>query len=71
MADANFPGWKPEKTIHRVTGEGMTRLFVKGRLHMSWRFGDEECLRLAMVQLHPCGLGTEEELAAAFGRHAN
>ena len=71
MADANFPGWKPEKTIHMVTGEGMTRLFVKGRLYMSWRCGDEECLRLAMVQLHQCGLGTEEELAAAFGRHAN
>ena len=71
MADVNFPGWKPEKTIHMVTGEGMTRLFVKGRLYMSWRCGDEECLRLAMVQLHQCGLGTEEELAAAFGRHAN
>jgi transposase len=71
MADANFAGWKPENTIHMVTGEGMTRLFVKGRLYMSWRCGDEECLRLAMVQLHQCGLGTEEELAAAFGRHAN
>ena len=52
MADANFPGWKPEKTIHMVTGEGMTRLFVKGRLYMSWRCGDEECLRWAMGQLH-------------------
>jgi transposase len=71
MADANFAGWKPENTIHMVTGEGMTRLFVKGRLYMSWRCGDEECLRLAMVQLHQCGLGTEEELAAAYGRHAN
>jgi hypothetical protein len=71
MADASFPGWQPEKTIHLVTGEGMTRVFVKGRLYMSWRCGDEECLRLAMVQLHQCGLGTEEELAAAFGRHVN
>jgi len=26
---------------------------------------------MAMVQLHQCGLGTEEELAAAFGRHVN
>ena len=71
MADASFPGWQPEKTIRLVTCEGMTRVFVKRRLYMSWRCGDEECLRLAMVQLHQCGLGTEEELAAAFGRHVN
>jgi transposase len=71
MADASFPGWQPEKTIRLVTDEGMTRVFVKGRLYMSWRCGDEECLRLAMVQLHQCGLATEEELAAAFGRHVN
>ena len=36
---------------------------------MRWRSGDEECVRLAIVQLHECGLGTEEDLAAAFGRH--
>lgn len=71
MDDVSFPGWQPEKTIRLVTGEGMARVFAKGRLYMSWRCGDEECLRLAMVQLHLCGLGTEEELAAAFGRHVN
>jgi len=36
---------------------------------MRWRSGDEECVRLAIVQLYECGLGTEEDLAAAFGRH--
>jgi hypothetical protein len=71
MADDSFPGWQAEKTIRLVTREGMTQVFVKGRLYMSWRCGDEECLRLAMVQIHPCGLGTEEELAGAFGRHVN
>ena len=71
MADDSFPGWQAEKTVYLVSGEGMTRLFVKGRLYMSWRCADEECLRLAIVQLHQCGLGTEEELAAAFGRHVN
>jgi transposase len=38
---------------------------------MSWRSGDEECLRLAIVQLYECGLGTQEGLAEAFGRHVN
>ena len=71
MANDSFPGWQAEKTVRLVTCEGMTRLLVKGRLYMSWRYGDEECLRLAIVQLHQCGLGTEEELAAAFDRHVN
>ena len=71
MDDVSFSGWQPAKSIHVVTAEGTTRVFVKGRAYMSWRSGDEECLRLAMVQLHQCGLGTEEELAALFGRHVN
>jgi transposase len=71
MDDVSFAGWQPEKSIHVVTAEGTTRVFVRGRAYMSWRSGDEECLRLAMVQLHQCGLGTEEELAAIFGRHVN
>src|SRR5512135_1750071 len=71
MDDVSFPGWQPGKSIHLVTSEGTTQVFVKGRLYMSWLFGDEECLRLAIVQLHRCGLGTKEELAVAFGRHVN
>ena len=59
MDDVSFPGFDPEKSIRLVTGGGMTRVFVKGRLYMSWPSGDEVCLRLAMVQLHQCGLGTE------------
>jgi hypothetical protein len=71
MADDSFPEWQAAKTVRLVTCEGMTQVFVKGRLYMSWRCGDEACLRLAVVQLHRCGLGTEEELAGAFGRHVN
>jgi hypothetical protein len=44
-------------------------VLVKGQLYMSWPSGDEGCLRLAMVQLSRCGLGNQEDLAAAFGRH--
>lgn len=71
MDDVSFPGWQPEKSVHLVTTEGMTQVLVKGRLHMSWPSGDEAGLRLAIVQLHRCGLGTKEELAAVFGRHVN
>ena len=69
MDDVKFPGWRPEKSIQVIENNGLTRVMVRGQPYMSWRSGDEECVRLAIVQLYECGLGTEEELAEAFGRH--
>jgi transposase len=69
MDDVNFPGWQPEKSIPVIEDHGLTRVMVRGQPYMRWRSGDEECVRLAIVQLYQCGLGTEEDLAAAFGRH--
>jgi transposase len=71
MNDANFPGWQPEESIQVAESDGRTRVLVKGQPYMSWPSGDEGCLRLAIAQLHECGLGTREELAEAFGRHVN
>jgi transposase len=71
MDDTSFPGWHPDKSINVVAGEGITRVIVKGRPYMRWHSGDEGCLRLAIAQLHPCGLATEQELAEAFERHVN
>ena len=69
MDDLNFPGWRPERSIQVVEADGLTRVLMKGQLYMSWRSGDEACVRLAIVQLHQCGLATEPDLAEAFGRH--
>jgi hypothetical protein len=70
MADnVNFPGWRPERSIQVIEGGGLTQVLAKGKPYMRWRSGDEACVRLAIVQLHECGLGTEEELAEVFGRH--
>ena len=71
MDDVNFPGWRPEKSIQVAEGDGRTRVLVKGKPYMSWQSGDEGCVRLAIAQLYVCGLGTEEDLAEAFGRHVN
>jgi len=68
MDDVDFPGWQPEKSIQVIEDNGLTRVMVRGEPYMRWRSGDEECVRLAIVQLYECGLGTEEDLAAAFGR---
>jgi len=69
LDDVNFPGWQPEKSIQVIEDDGLTRVMVRGQPYMRWRSGDEECVRLAIVQLYECGLGTEADLAAAFGRH--
>ena len=69
MDDVDFPGWQPEQSIQVIEDNGLTRVMVRGQPYMRWRSGDEECVRLAIVQLYECGLGTEEDLAAAFGRH--
>jgi len=68
--ELSFSGWQCPKSIEVVQVEGTTRVLVKGQLYMSWPSADEGCLRLAMVQLSQCGLGTQEDLAAAFGRHS-
>jgi hypothetical protein len=69
MNDDDFPGWQPDKSIQLLEGNGLTQVLVKGKPYMRWRSGDEGGVRLAMVQLYQCGLGTEEDLAEAFGRH--
>lgn len=71
MDELNFPGCRPAKTIQVVEGNGRTRVLVKGKPYMSWQSGDEGCVRLAIAQLYECGLGTEADLAEAFGRHVN
>jgi len=71
MAEENFAGWHPERSVNVVTSEGRTRVLVKGQAYMSWPAGDEDCVRMAIVQLYDCGLGSQEELAQAFGRHVN
>lgn len=69
MDELNFSGWQAPKSVEVVEADGTARVLVKGQLYMSWPSGDEGCLRLALVQLSQCGLGKQEDLAAAFGRH--
>src|SRR6266849_2687930 len=68
MDDVSVPGLQPEQSIQVIEDHGLTRVLVRGRAYMRWRSGDEQCVRLAIVQLYECGLGAEEDLAKAFGR---
>lgn len=71
MNDVNFAGWTLEKSIQVIQDGPRTRVLVKGRPYMSWPSGDEGSVRMAIVQLSDCGLGTQEELAKVFELHVN
>ena len=71
MNDINFAGWTLEKSIQVIQDGPRTRVLVKGRPYMSWPSGDEGSVRMAIVQLSDCGLGTQEELAKVFEVHVN
>lgn len=66
-----FDGLDDEKTVRVETCGSKISVIVKGRVYMSWEAGDEGTRRLAIAQLYENGLGTQEQLAEAFGVHVN
>lgn len=71
MNEEHFGEWKPEKTIRVVERSGRVQVIVKGCVYMNWGLGDEGSQRMAIVQLYENGIGTQEQLAEAFGMHVN
>jgi len=64
-------GWKDEQSIRVIEGDDRTHVIAKGQVYMSWAPGDEGARRMAIVQLYENGMGTQEQLAEAFGVHVN
>ncbi len=64
-------GWKDEQSVRVIEGDDRTHVIAKGQVYMSWAPGDEGARRMAIVQLYENGMGTQEQLAAAFGVHVN
>ena len=56
----------------KVIEEGeKKKVLVGGRSYFTWNRSDEAGQRLAIVQLYELGMGTQEEIAKAFGLHIN
>ena len=64
-------GWEEEDSIRVIEGGDRTHVIARGQVYMSWAPGDEGARRLAIVQLYENGMGTQEQLAEAFGVHVN
>jgi hypothetical protein len=62
-------GWKDEQSVRVIEGDDRTHVIAKGQVYMSWAPGDEGARRMAIVQLYENGMGTQEQLAEAFGVH--
>ena len=63
------PDWECQQRIHLIEDGRMMKLLVNGKPYMSWSVGDDLSPRLAIAQLSGLGLGTQEEIATAFGMH--
>ena len=71
MNERGLGGLDAEKTVRVEERGGKIQVIVKGRTYMRWESGDEGAKRMAIAQLCENGLGTQEQLAAAFGVHVN
>ena len=72
MSDRKLPGIDWESTGIKVIENGEKKqVLVGGRPYFSWNSADESGQRLAIVQLWELELGTQEEIADAFGIHIN
>jgi len=71
MSEADLGGWESQRAIRVLKQGGRVHVLVKGQVYMSWWLGDDGSQRMAIVQIYENGLGTQEELAEAFGVHVN
>ena len=71
VSTEDLGGWEEENSIRVIEGCDRTHVIAKGQVYMSWEPGDEGARRIAIVQLYENGMGTQEQLAEAFGVHVN
>lgn len=71
MAEDKLPGldWTKFSGIKVIEEGEKKKVMVGGRPYFRWDSSDESGQRLAIVQLCELGLGTQEEIAEAFGVH--
>ena len=71
MNQKRFSGWEKYEGIQVIEYHGMKTVWLSGQPYMSWRVEDDASQRIAIVQLHRSGLGTQEKLAEIFQVHVN
>jgi len=62
-------GWEQPAQIKVIEVGGRKQVLLNGWPYMRWSLEDEATQRLAIAQIYEMGIGTQEELAKAFGVH--
>ena len=71
MKQIYLPGHDKLKKIEVIESEGEKHVVLNGRIFMSWASWDNASQRMAIVQLYKSKIGTQQDLARAFGIHIN
>ncbi len=62
-------GWKQPAQIKVIEVGGRKQVLLNGWPYMRWSLEDEATQRIAIAQIYEMGIGTQEEIAKAFGVH--
>ncbi|MCP4267488.1 MAG: helix-turn-helix domain-containing protein, partial [Candidatus Brocadiaceae bacterium] len=71
MKQAYFPWYKPPKKIEVNESDGIKKVFMNGKLYMSWASWDTACQRMVIAQLYNCQFATQQDLSEVFDIHLN
>ena len=71
MKQAYFPWYKPPKKIEVIESDGIKKVFLNGKLYMSWASWDTACQRMVIAQLYNSQFATQQDLCEVFNIHLN
>jgi len=71
MKQAYFPWYKPPKKIEVIESDGIKKVFLNGKLYMSWASWDTACQRMVIAQLYNSQFATQQDLSEVFNIHLN
>ena len=71
MKQAYFPWYKAAKKIEVIESDGIKKVFLNGKLYMSWASWDTATQRMVIAQLHNCQFATQQDLCEVFNIHLN
>ena len=71
MKQAYFPWYKPAKKIELIESDGIKKVFLNGKLYMSWASWDTACQRMVIAQLYNSQFATQQDLSEVFNIHLN
>ncbi len=71
MKQAYFPWYEPAKKIEVIESDGVKKVFLNGKIYMSWASWDTASQRMVIAQLYNSQFATQQDLSEVFDIHVN